>query len=106
MSLYQILTIGGAPAICAAGLTYIVKSIKRQRDTQEAVNTALKLGMQAVLRDRLLSTYKEYVKAGYIEYDDRLNWDNLYENYHVLGANGIMDSYRERLMALPTQGGN
>lgn len=63
---------------------------------------ALRLGMQALLRDRLVQSYREYDHQGYIDIDDRENWENMYRQYHNLGENGVMDSTREKLLRMPT----
>jgi hypothetical protein len=34
---------------------------------------------------------------------ERINFDNLYKNYHELGANGVMDDTYNKFMALPSE---
>ena len=34
--------------------------------------------------------------------DVKDNFDNLYQQYHALGKNGVMDSFHEEVMELPT----
>lgn len=63
---------------------------------------ALKKGMQALLRDRLLQSYRYYVEKGYATAEERDNWENMYRQYHALGENGVMDNLREKLLDLPT----
>ena len=77
------------------------ETITEQNKKIEAQNKAMMMGMQAILRDRLLQAYRKYDSQGWAEYDDKQNLENLYEQYHALGANGIMDGYRERFLALP-----
>ena len=62
---------------------------------------AVKKGVQALLRDRLLQGYKFYRAQGWADENDRSNLENVYEQYHALGANGMMDDLREKFMALP-----
>lgn len=76
--------------------------IKAQNEKMEKQNQAMMLGMQAMLRDRLLQAYRHYETKGWADYDDRENLENIYTQYHALGANGIMDEYRDRFLALPT----
>lgn len=78
------------------------KLIAEQNEAMEKQNKALMAGVQAILRDRLLQGYKHYEAKGWADYDDRLNLENIYEQYHNLGANGIMDGYRQRFLELPT----
>ena len=62
---------------------------------------AVKKGVQALLRDRLLQGYKFYRAQGWADEDDRTNMENVYQQYHALGANGVMDNLRKRFLDLP-----
>lgn len=62
---------------------------------------AVKKGVQALLRDRLIQGYKYYRAQGWADEDDRSNLENVYQQYHKLGANGVMDNLREKFLALP-----
>lgn len=64
---------------------------------------ALEHGVQAMLRDRLRYLYKSYERNGYVDIDDREDWENMYQQYHTLGKNGVMDNIRQKLLALPTE---
>jgi len=95
MTIYNWLTLFGVPGLFAALVSFI--------KIQVAQNKAIKAGLQAILRDRLLQTYKYYESKGYADADDRSNWDNMYQQYHTLGANGVMDDIRTKFFALPTK---
>lgn len=75
------------------------KSAAEESKKQEAVMT----GVQAMLRDRLLQGYRHYEEKGYADYDDRSNMENMYNAYHNLGKNGVMDSMHDKFMKLPEQ---
>ena len=62
---------------------------------------AVKKGVQALLRDRLLQGYKFYRFQGWADEDDRNNLENVYIQYHALGANGVMDDLRKKFLELP-----
>ena len=62
---------------------------------------AVKKGVQALLRDRLIQGYKFYRQQGWADEDDRSNLENVYQQYHALGANGVMDNLRQRFIDLP-----
>ena len=112
MEWYQWLSIVGIPSIIS-GLTVLLiqrgmkardakqEQIRQQTAAAEAQNLALMKGLQALLRDRLLTGYRHYFEKGWAEYDDRENLENLYKQYHSLGENGIMDGYRAKFLALP-----
>lgn len=57
---------------------------------------------QAQMRSQLLDQYHRYEKQGWISEDDLLDWENQYQAYHSLGANGVLDKRREALMAMPS----
>lgn len=61
----------------------------------------LKKGNQAGLRHNLLEIYKTWYVKGYCPQDIKDDFENQYQSYHNLGANGVMDVYREELLALP-----
>lgn len=82
-------------------VTLISALASRSKRVKEQVNS-LKLGMQALLRDRLLHCYRKYTEQGSIPIYARENFENMYKQYHSLGANGVMDRFREELMELPT----
>lgn len=63
---------------------------------------SIKRGVQALLRDRLLQGYKYYRQQGWADEDDRSNMENIYLQYHHLGANGVMDNLHDRFLGLPT----
>lgn len=68
-----------------------------ERRKQEAVMT----GVQAMLRDRLLQGYRHYEEKGFADYDDRSNMENMYNAYHNLGKNGVMDDLHAKFLTLP-----
>ena len=84
------LTLFGVPAIIAAIWTYVIKCVK-----------ALKLGTQALLRDRLYALYYECKQKSYATSFERENFENLYTQYRNLGADGVMKNIRKRFLALP-----
>ena len=73
--------------------------IKKKKKKTESVQ----LGVQALLRDRLYSTYMKYSEKGYAPIYARENFENMYQQYHTLGANGVMDDIYRKFMALPLE---
>lgn len=64
---------------------------------------SVKAGTQASLRDDLYRVYNECNQKGYASIDERENFENLYDKYHHLGANGVMDNLRKKFLDLPTE---
>lgn len=102
MSVYQWLCVLGIPGLIAGLVTFIKLQI--------ATNKAIKLGVQAVLRDRLLQAYEFYADRGFANYDEKSNVRNMYEQYEALGPNGIMEQKHDEFVRLPDRptnnGGN
>lgn len=65
--------------------------------------TAIKKGTQASLRNALVQLWEKYSELGYAPIWVRDDFENLYKQYHNLGANGVIDDLREKFLALPTE---
>ena len=99
MSLYQILSLLFGSGLLVTILTAVWRKIKLNEKKTESVQ----LGVQALLRDRLCSTYMHYREKGYAPIYARENFENMYNQYHVLGANGVMDDIYRKFMDLPLE---
>ena len=93
MTLYNWLTLLGVPGMIAGLLTFIRLQVRQ--------NQAVREGLQAILRDRLLQAFRGFEDRGWADSDDRQNWENMYLQYHALGGNGVIDDIRTKLFALP-----
>ena len=93
MTIYNWLTLLGVPGMIAGLLTFIRLQVRQNRAVRE--------GLQAILRDRLLQSYRSFEERGWADSDDRQNWENMYLQYHALGGNGVIDDIRVKLFALP-----
>ena len=94
MTVYQWMCVLGIPGMLA-GLVSFIKVQMNQ-------NRAMKLAVQAILRDRLLQGYKHYLEKGWADYDDRANLENVWRQYHALGGNGDMNDLRNTFRHLPS----
>ena len=90
MDVWEIVKAAGIPALL---LGLIVTSFVQVR--------AVKKGIQALLRDRLIQGYKYYRAQGWADEDDRSNLENVWIQYHALGENGVMDNLHTRFLELP-----
>ena len=114
MDLAQILSVCGVSGIIS-GLVGVLIAVflkrpleKRVSESEaanarvEAQNTATMLGVQALLRDRLLQAFNHYLARGWIGADDRANIDNMYVQYEALGENNVISDIYNQVRALPT----
>lgn len=92
MTIYNWLCLLGVPAILAAIAKVTFAQVR-----------SIRLGVQALLRAQMISEYNKWSEREYAPIYARENFDNCYQQYHGLGANGVMDDIREKFLALPTQ---
>lgn len=95
MSVYNWLCLFGIPGIITGLLAFIKVQLKQ--------NNAVRLGLQAILRDRLLQAYEFYGHRGWANYDEKQNVLNLYTQYETLGPNGIMERKHNAFLGLPDE---
>ena len=111
MNTYQILSLAGIPTLVGIIIALLIKrplekrvaEAERNQATQQTQSKAIMLGVQSLLRDRLLQAYRHYAHQGWASYDDRQNVLNMYTQYEALGPNSVMDQYHQRFMELPNE---
>ncbi len=91
MSVYQWMCVLGIPAALAAILKIGYNQIK-----------GVRLGVQALLRAQMISDWNKYSEQGWAPIYARENFENCWQQYHNLGANGVMDDLHRKFLALPT----
>ena len=68
--------------------------------SQKKENVSIeKKTLQALTRNELLKEYKKFKKEG-LDIDDKANFENLYNCYHNLGKNGVMDNIYSEVMSM------
>ena len=98
MSVLQILSLIGVPSLSAALILYVVK---RLRDSGKKM-VALEKGIQALLRAQMINDYNKWIDKHYAPVYAKENFENMWRQYHDLGANGVMDGIHGEFIALPT----
>lgn len=74
------------------------EKVKEEKDAQtEARLEAFKQGLRALLKDRMYTVYKNVCKNGYITVQELENFNDMYNQYHTLGGNGVMTAIKDRL---------
>ena len=99
MTVYQILSLVFGSGCLITLIEIFYKKIKNNEKRTEA----LKLGVQALLRDRLYAYYNKYSEYKYAPIYAKENFENIYKQYHNLGNNGVMDDIYRKFMELPTE---
>ncbi len=98
MTLHQILSLCFGSGIIVTIFTRVWQKIKANENKTESVQ----LGVQALLRDRLYQSYLHYQEKGYAPIYAKENFENMYNKYHNLGVNGVMDDIYRKFMDFPT----
>lgn len=95
---------GGVGVAVINALTENIKSkrLNHEAELKEIKDSVavLKLATQASLRNELRKKYKQCKKQGYATFDDRDDFDAIYNQYHALGANGVMTDCYNKFMSL------
>ena len=69
--------------------------------TKKKENNALKAGLQALLRDRIIQAYNHYVQdKGWIPIYAKESIDACYKSYEALGDNGVIDNLMQQINEL------
>ena len=87
-------------------VTYFFKNIKDKNKQIAANEEALKFGLLALCRDRILQGYRYYKYKGGISTQDFETMTKLYNAYHVLGGNGTITKVFEKINDLPIKEGD
>lgn len=103
MKIYDVLMLCGTPALIASLVAYIVTRIKNKHDNRVSHNESLAAGMQVMLRIQLTSLAEKYLAKGYCTVEERELFTAVYNAYHNLGKNGVMDDLLKKVMSLPLQ---
>lgn len=64
---------------------------------------AVMVGVQALLRDRIIQAYNHYQDKEYCPIYGKENVRRMYEAYHALGGNDVATKLKEELMNMPTE---
>lgn len=114
MELEQILSICGTSGLISGIVGVLIavflkrpleKRVKNSEDANarvEAQNKATQLGVQALLRDRLLQAFEHYLARGWISAGERDNIDNMYRQYEALGPNNVISDIYNQVRTLPS----
>ncbi len=84
-------------AVTALSLAYraLLKRIRQQ--------DAIRMGIVALLRDRMIGLYNHYEEKGFCPIYARDNLLQMYQQYHNLGGNGTITQLVEEIQKLPTE---
>lgn len=85
---------------------YIKNKISREKEKDEEdkkENVAIKEAVQALLRNELIRSYREYEIKGELSILDKENIEAMYKQYKNLGGNGTVEKLYDELLDLHTK---
>lgn len=82
--------------VLTAMLGYIVWLLKQQKTERDANSR----GTMLLLRVQLIEYHDKYVQLGHIPSYAYQNFCEMYEAYHALGGNGMMEKMKEEVDGL------
>lgn len=90
-------------ALMGWGFKRTFKMINSDRKENVKANSAVREGMQALLRDRIIHSYNKYTEQEYCPIYAKENVKRMYAPYHELGGNDVATELMEKILELPTE---
>ena len=97
-----------APIISACTtciIGYLLKKLKKIADKREIEEEAIRAGLVALCRDRILQGYRYYKQHNGISVQDLESMNKLYKAYHALGGNGTITTVYKKIQQFPLKEG-
>jgi hypothetical protein len=91
--------------VVAAGMLAAIRHVNRKQVKTVERQTAVKNGVVALLRDRIVQAYNHYMTAGRWPIYARDSVYELFAQYKSLGGNGTVADLLDTLKKLPTDDG-
>lgn len=85
-------------SVVTAILGYSVRVLNKKINEQEAI----KMGVQALLRDRIIQSYNYHMDLGFCPVYARESIEEMANQYYNLGGNGVVHQLMDKLGELPT----
>lgn len=93
-------------ALLLAILGWGHKQVMKQLAVEKAKNDAIAEGVQALLRDTIVTNYNKYSAKGYCPIYVKESVRRAYKAYATLGGNDVAKSLYHKLLAMPEEGDN
>ena len=88
-------------AICLAVLTGAWKAVSVRLKAEHEKNEAVAEGVQALLRESIVTNYNRYSEKGYCPIYAKESLKKVYHAYHDLGGNDVATSLYEKMLKFP-----
>lgn len=96
----EVLKLFGIPTLLfGTAFTFLMAKFKKY-NTEQA---ALRAGVQAMLRSQMIDMYNQYKDEKKVPIYVKDNFENVWQSYHNLGANGVMNGIHDEFMDFETE---
>ncbi len=76
-------------------------SVDAKLDAQAVRTNTLMDATQTTMRAQLIHNAEKYFERNWITPEERASWCDMHDRYSALGANGLIETYRHKIDALP-----
>ena len=78
-----------------------LQALSEVKNAMEEEKKTIRKGLQALLRNDLYTLYYRCKNKHCATFTEKINFENMYKQYHLMGHNGVMDNIETKMMALP-----
>ena len=100
------------PALVTGVVGWMVKSLLDAMRDYAADSRRWRMGLdekistimgatQTTMRATLIHNFEKYAERGWLTPEERASWCDMHDKYSSMGFNGLIDTYRSKLDALP-----
>lgn len=90
-------------AAATAALAWCYRGISARLEEEKKKNEAVAAGVQALLRESIVSNYNKYLEKGACPIYAKESVKKVYIAYHDLGGNDVATELYRKLLAMPEQ---
>lgn len=93
----------GLFAVLLAALSWGYKKILDRLKAEQAKNEAMAEGIQALLRESIVSNFNRYTDKGYCPIYAKESIKKVYHAYHDLGGNDVATELYQKTLRMPEE---
>jgi len=94
--------ISSGTLVAVTQMFHDTKNYRQNREAEERQRAKIQNdALQALLKDNLDKKFSTAVQKGGATLEERDEFGYIYERYHALGQNGVMDEKKEQFYELP-----
>lgn len=86
-----------------AALSWLFKSMRDQLEEEKKKNEAISEGVQALLRESIVSNYNRYADKGFCPIYAKESMKKVYKAYHRLGGNDVATELYNKVLKMPEE---